>query len=182
MKTTVYNDQLCWLRRFTFRFILFGSCLIGSAQYSLAQMSAHKGQALFIYNFTKYVKWPNQASNLVIGVLGDSEMLAEMNASLKGKKAGESILEIRKVTSVTEAAQCNLVYVPSSRSKDLENLINAVQEKGVLVVSEEDMADKGASISFLLVESKLRFKINAQTIKKSGLQVSSSLLSLAVTM
>ncbi|MCX5637000.1 MAG: YfiR family protein, partial [Planctomycetota bacterium] len=50
----------------------------------------------------------------------------------------------------------------------------------VLTISEmEGFIEKGGMINFITEESKVRFEINDSAAKKSGLQISSKLLSLA---
>ena len=150
------------------------------AQRVYAQVSTYKVQAVFLYNFTKYINWPQSGTTMVIGVMGNSGVVTELNTTLKDKKTGDKAFEIKQLLTTTEAAKCNIVYLPSGRSKELKDLISAVKGKGVLIVSEEDLAGQGAGISFLQVEEKLRFKINAKVLKEAGFQVSSALLGLAI--
>ena len=177
VRTNTHGTRLYRLCRNCFLVIFLGVLF---AQPGYSQISTYKIQSIFLYNFTKYVNWPQPGNTIVIGVVGDSDLMAELNANLKGKKAGTKTFEIRQLNSTEEAAKCNLVYLPSVRSKELKELMNIVKGKGVLIVTEEDLADQGAGISFLQVEEKLRFKINSKVLKEAGLQASSGLLGLAI--
>ena len=48
-----------------------------------------KYHSIFIYNFSKYVKWPNEKSNgeFVIGVYGSSEIVEDLKVMAESKKA-----------------------------------------------------------------------------------------------
>ena len=177
VRTNTHGTRLYRFCRNCFLVVFLGVLF---AQPGYSQISTYKIQAIFLYNFTKYVNWPQPGNTIVIGVVGDSDLMVELNTNLKGKKAGTKTFDIRQLKSTEEAAQCNLVYLPSVRSKELKDLMNIVKGKGVLIVTEEDLADQGAGISFLQVEQKLRFKINSKVLKEAGLQASSGLLGLAI--
>jgi len=147
---------------------------------SAQQLRSYKGQALFIYNFTKHIKWQLNAPVFNIGILGKSDVFIELSNNLKGKVVDSRTMEVKALNSLEEASQCQIVYLPTSRSKDLPSLLALAGAKGILIITEDDLASKGAGISFLLVEDKLRFKINEEVLVKNGLQVSGGLLSLAV--
>jgi hypothetical protein len=146
---------------------------------TFAQVSQQKVQSLFIYNFTKHIKWPSSGDNFVIGVLGKSSILEDLSSTMKGKTVEGKTIEVKVLSSMSEAGACQMLFVPAAKSKELLTSIASVG-KEVLVVTENDMMDQGVGISFLTIDDKLKFKINEQVLSKSGLQVTGSLLSLAV--
>ena len=141
-----------------------------------AQVSTRKLEAIYMYNFTKYINWQNAGGGgHTIGVWEEGKVASELGANLKNK--GNIVVKVIK--SAAEAKECEIVYLPKSRSKQLSTLM-AAAGSDVLIVTEEDLAAQGASVSFVLDGSKLRFKINQGALDKAGLQASSSLLSLAI--
>ena len=143
---------------------------------SQAQVSTRKLEAIYIYNFTKYINWQHTGKEgHTIGVWEESEVASELEANLKSK--GGIIVKVIKTAQ--QAKNCEIVYLPKTKSEKLSELVSAVGSD-VLIVTEEDLASKGASVSFVLDGSKLRFKINQVALNKAGLQASSSLLSLAI--
>lgn len=144
------------------------------------QVSQYKVQSLFMYNFTKHIKWPNTSGSFTIGILGRSDIQSELLTAMKGKQVDGKEVEIKIISSIEEALSCQMVYVPTNKSKELPALLTAISSKDVLVVTENDLSEKGAGISFITVEDKLRFKINQEVLSKGGLQVSGGLLSLAL--
>lgn len=144
------------------------------------QVSPYKVQSLFIYNFTKHIKWPGSSPTFTIGILGKSEMSTELSTSMKGKQVDGKAIEVKIIASPQDALNCQMVYVPASKSKEIVEVISTIGNKDVLVVTENDLSDKGAAISFLTVDEKLRFKINQDVLNKGGMQVSGGLLSLAL--
>ena len=144
--------------------------------YANAQISTRKLEAIYLYNFTKYINFPATSSEYVIGVLHEQGIADELQGNLKNK----SEIKVKTINSPSEAKACNIIYVPKSASAQLSELVTQIGGAGVLVVTEEDLASEGAPVSFIIDGSKLRFKINQLALKKTGLQASSSLLSLAI--
>lgn len=135
-----------------------------------------KYHALFIGKFIDYIEWPDGKTNLTIGVVGDSNVYEELQASLgqRGKA------NIKKVTGASDAIDCQVIFIPASQSKLFDAINSATSGKGILLVTEsEQFARKGASISFYLEEGKLRFMLNESAAKERDLKVSSGLVSLA---
>ncbi len=147
---------------------------------SNAQISTKKLEAIYMYNFTKYINWQSQGSAFVIGVLDESSATKELGANLQNKEVKGKPIQVQNISSVTEAKKCQILYLPKSNSGQLQGILEAVRGTDVLVVAEEDLAAEGASVSFFIDGSKLKFKINKNALDKSGLQASSNLLSLAV--
>ena len=143
-----------------------------------AQVSTRKLEAIYLYNFTKYINWQKATNAYTIGVLGDSEIAQELEANLKSKGG----ITVKTINSVAEGKNCEIVYLPKSKSASLSDLVRELNNQGVLIVTEDDLAAQGASVSFVLDGSKLRFKINQQALNDAGLQASSSLLSLAIVL
>jgi hypothetical protein len=57
----------------------------------------------------------------------------------------------------------------------------ALQDRSVLTISDvENAVDRGFVIGFVNVESRLRFEVNADLAERSGLKLSSRLLSVAL--
>lgn len=148
-------------------------------QHLNAQISNFKGQSLFIYNFAKHIKWPSSPPEFTIGVIGSSDFYKELEATLKGKQIDGVNFKVKSISTTAEATKCQIVYLPSASSKELTPLISAIGNKNVLVITENDLVEKGAGISFLFVDDKIRFKLNQSVLSKHGLQVSYGLVTLA---
>ena len=141
-----------------------------------AQVSTRKLEAIYMYNFTKYINWQHAGGEgHTIGVWEESEVASELEANLKSKGG----IVVKVIKTAAEAKACEIVYLPKTKSGQLNALMTAAGSD-VLIVTEEDLAAEGASVSFVLDGSKLRFKINQGALNKAGLQASSSLLSLAI--
>lgn len=147
------------------------------------QEPGYMSQSLFIYQFTKYITWPDEytQTDLIIGVYGKSPILDELKimASLKKAPNGNPII-IRSITSIEEMQTIHILYIPSAKSREINAINLQLSDKPTLTVAERDgMAKKGAIISFIILETGiLKFEINKTALEKKKLIIAPDLLKL----
>lgn len=145
-----------------------------------AQTSITKIQSLYIYNFIKHIQWQNVSDKYVIGIMANEATVAEINSILSVRKFNNKSIEVKKITSPTQASNCHIVFVSASYGSNIKKIKAGANLKNTLLVSEKGQINNGASIAFVLENSKLKFKINESACNASGLQVSKGLMSLSV--
>ena len=144
-----------------------------------------KYQSLFVYNFTKYIKWPDayNGDKFIIGVYGDSEIYSSLNAMAASKKkttSGKNI-EIHKFSSPSEIKECNILFVSQNVARELGQIDKNTAGKPVLIVTDAPgLATQGSVINFIEKDGKIKFELNESKASSRGLIVSSSLTSLAI--
>jgi hypothetical protein len=143
-----------------------------------------KFKALFMYNFTKYIEWPQQArqGDFVIGVLGNSPIVNELEIIATKQKIGTQNIVIKTYSSVDMIDNCQILYLPPSKSKQLSSVLTKIGGKAILIITDNPgLALQGAAINYVSDGDKIKYEINRKNIDKSGLSVSSALLSLGVS-
>ena len=76
--------------------------------------------------------------------------------------------------------KCDLVFINSEPSTNTEQILSFLKDLPVLTISDGDgLAQKGIMINFILVDNKIRFEINKQSLDKSAIKASYKLLMLA---
>jgi hypothetical protein len=131
-----------------------------------------KFTALFILNFAKYVEWPSAAAtgDFVITVLGDDPVIDELKVLAGQTKIETRSVVVKKVASVDQIDNANLLYIAPDNSSSLPAVMNKFGSNNVLVVTnKKGLAKEGAGINFMMVDGKQRFEINAGSLKKAGL-------------
>lgn len=169
--------------RYYHRMLLLGSVMLMTAMPVTAQTSSYgELQAAYLYNFAKYISWPGESQQFVIGVFQEADIMDDLETTLKGKKVKGKVIVLKKITTTEELQGCNIIYVSESNSKSLSLLTESVpgKGKGILIVTEEDMIRKGAIISFVIEDDKLRFKLKKRALDEAGLVASDGLLKLAI--
>lgn len=156
------------------------SFLLGNAEKARSQDVDYKAYTLFLYNFMKYVEWPNNEGDFIIGVVGDSPVKKELYELAKNKKAKGRKIVVINVATPGDALLCNMVYIPSNKSSELKFIMERVKGKSILIVAErEGMAKKGAAFSFAIDDDdSLKFDINKTALEMQGLKIANILMSL----
>ncbi|MGH7992498.1 MAG: YfiR family protein [Limisphaerales bacterium] len=163
--------------------LIFAPGFAGFAQDS--SPSEYQIKAAFLYNFAKFVQWPPQAfagprSPMVIGMLGDNVFGDNLERTIRNKTIDNRPFEFREFHSVKEATNCQILFISPSEKKRLPKILNGLRGTSVLTVSETDhFIEDGGMINFDIEDNEVHFQINNAAAKRSGLIISSKLLSLA---
>jgi hypothetical protein len=155
--------------------------IILSSQSSWAQKE--KYHSIFIYNFSKYVKWPDaqNSGKFVIGVLGTSAIQKDLKSMAAVKQVHGMSIEIKQFSSAAEISDCHILYVSATESGLLDQVLSKTSSKPILIVTNKPgLAKKGAAINFVEVGGKIKFELNKKNVESRGLKVASSLVSLAI--
>lgn len=97
-----------------------------------AQAQDERFKAIFIYNFTKYINWPAKQGNFIICVLGNDDILPEIQSIASKKMVGTATIEVIKVNSTSEIQNCNIIYVPQNKSEYLPRLFKRQKMRNFL--------------------------------------------------
>ena len=149
-----------------------------------SEEAAAKIKAIYIYNFTKYIEWPDnyKQGNFVIGFLGsNTSLLNDLIEMSKTKKVGSQDIQIRNITTVGETEQFNIIYILPDNSAKLAEVLNKVKKKSTLIVTDnKGLAKQGAGINFVVEENKQKIELNKSNIEKYKLKVATTLVDMAI--
>jgi hypothetical protein len=138
-------------------------------------------KAVFLFNFIKFVQWPDQSGPLVIGIVGNSPIEAPLREAIKGRNAGGRALQVRRVDPEEELAGIQVVYISDAEARRTPDILRRAGGAAVLTVGETvPFLREGGVIRFFVEQNRVRFQINVAAADKAGLKVNSQLLSLAV--
>lgn len=155
--------------------------LVGISEAFSQATNLYKIQSLFLYNFSKHVKWENSGNEtFTIGVYGNTTAFTEIKKNLESKIIWGKNIKIVEIGSIQEMSNCHMAYMPKSNKKKILEFISGIDFSNTLLVTEDDMTSDGAAISFVFKESKMKFKIDKAKIEQVGLKVSSSLISIGI--
>jgi len=140
-----------------------------------------KFKALFIYNFTKYIEWPSKGGqSFVIMVLGDSPIVTELSTIAQVKKVGSSTISVKKVQSIGEVNECQILFVTNSKNRVVPDLLAKLQGRNILVITDELIGKSGFGINFIVKDGKQAFEVSKGSIENNGLKINSGLLALGI--
>ncbi|MEX2299938.1 MAG: YfiR family protein [Bryobacterales bacterium] len=169
---------------------LFWACLSVGFVCLLPALAAQSApgeaevKAALVYNFAKFVEWPDDADPqgrpVVVGVLGDPELTAIIDRTLRNKTVRGRTFDVRHFTSIDSPALCHILFVALQDAAAVKRTIHVVQDSPTLTIGElHGFSGWGGVIELVLEEKQFRFEINAGTARRGGLKVSSRLLRLA---
>jgi hypothetical protein len=164
-------------------FLLVMISLLGLASVFAQNRPTHEIHAAMLYNFIKYVQWPDEGSggDFVVGVLGEDNVYNTLKEWYDGKPKGSKKYVIKRLSSGREAASCHVVYIGKSRSRDLDEVVASTAGKSVLTITDGNgLAQKGSCINFKVVDGRLKFELNQESVATSNLKVSGQLSSMAI--
>ena len=142
-----------------------------------------KIKAVYLYNFSKYVEWPEdyKSGSFVVTVVGNnSAMLSELD-KMSQKKVGNQSISIRSISSPSGLEKSNIVFVPFESSAFLSEVMNKVKGHSTLVVTEKPgLTKQGAAINFVIKDNKQLFELSKTNAERYKLKVSSNLSALAI--
>jgi hypothetical protein len=142
-------------------------------------------KAAFLYNFAKFVEWPEQAFKaptdpIAICVFGQNPFGTLLEEAVRGKIVADRTLVVHQITDVRKLSGCHIIFLSSSDRKVLRGLLEEMKTGGALTVGEtEGFTADGGVVNFKLEGNRVRFVINMNAAAQNKLRISSKLLSLA---
>jgi hypothetical protein len=86
--------------------------LVGPLAFGQTDKPIHELYAQLIYNFIRYVQWPNEnePGDFVLGVIGGDNVYQTLKTLYEGKAKGQKEYVVKKLSSSSEAATCSVVF------------------------------------------------------------------------
>lgn len=169
---------------------------------SAAKYKEYEIKAAFIYNFLKFIDWPEEkmtsnGDQIIIGIIGNDPFGSTTDV-FKGKSVEDRKLVVKKFDSrlqlqnsaednkekltkqTEELRKCHLLFICPSEKKIVPELVEALAGYSVLTIGDNaEFIKSGGVINFFLEEKKVRFDINLTAAENAGLKIRSQLLRLA---
>ncbi len=142
-------------------------------------------KAAFVFQFANYVQWPDESfkdksAPIIIGIVKNEAMTKTLSAAVRGKIVGDRGIQVVDIADEKAAETCHILYIDSADDEKVDNFLALVRSKPILTVSDDDnFTSEGGVIRLFELDSKLRIEINVDEAERSGLTISSKLLSLA---
>ena len=166
--------------------VLAGYALSGICPPAIAAgYSVQQVQAVMLFNFAQFVKWPpgafpDDSTPVTIGVLGTNPFNGALDNAIRGENIGGRRMAVRYASRADDLKNCQIVFICQSEAIRVPSLLAAFRDSPVLTVSDiPRFCEQGGMINFVLEAGRVKFVINPRPAKSAGLQISSKLLRLA---
>lgn len=143
---------------------------------------SYQVKAAFLYNFSQFVEWPSNAfynaqAPFVIGILGADPFGSYLTELVKGEKAGNRPIVIKRFGTAAEAKGAHIVFI---NLPDAAAAIKSFAGQNTLTVGDgENFVKAGGMIRFFTEKNKIRFQINVTAARAANLVISAKLLRVA---
>ncbi len=138
----------------------------------------HQLKAAFLYNFAIYTSWPNDFSDSFnLCIYGEHSFGSELD-KLQEKKVNQHFITVKYTNHINNLADCQMVFISQSAMLDMKAILDSLTGKPILTIAD-GINQKGAALSFILEDAKIKFDVSLVVAKTSGLSFSSQLLRFA---
>lgn len=174
-----------FLRRLRLGVAIWLLPFLGSLQAAPPSPNEYSLKAVFLYNFCRFVDWPQLAfaspnDPLIIGIVGPDPFGPLLQEAIAGENYHGRPIRIDHYRSAREIRRCHLLFVSQAAAGQFDAVIRAVAGRNILTVGEtEDFLDRGGMIALTAEENRVRLRINPAALRSTKLSISSKLLQVA---
>lgn len=161
--------------------LLFCPTFLFSQQYTEYEL-----KAAYIYNFGKFVQWPEEtfksvSDPFIIGIYGQNPFGEILQQTIQNKTLQNRSIIIINVTTIEEAATCQILFISKTNKLQLSQITQGIGNKPVLTIGDNiaEFCQTGGIINFTSQHSQKRFEINNKASARIQLIISSKLLALS---
>ena len=174
-------------RLFVSMLFALAALVAGSAHAQPGASTEDVVKAAYLSKLHNYVEWPARAAppaggRTVIGIVGADDVANSLAQLSAVRDPAKGTLAVRRLRNGDPLDGIHILYLGDGYVARAGAMIEQASARSVLVVTESDDAlSRGSVINFRLVDERVRFDISLESAEKSGLRVSSQLLSLAAS-
>jgi len=169
-----------------FHILIILFTLVGWPSESSGQVTEYEIKAAFLYNFGKFVEWPEETlrdpeAPFIIGILGQDPFGKILDRLVAEGRLKNHKITIKRFERLPDLEFCHILFIGKSEKKRLPDIIEKIEQQCILTVSEiQNFIDFDGMIGLITTpENKVRFEINLAAATDAGLKMSSRLLRLA---
>lgn len=142
-----------------------------------------KVKAIFLYNFSKYITWPEKMASgrFKIAIYGNYPALKdELVKMSRVKRRGDRSFEILSFDEVGDIVNTHILFVVKEKGKDIDAVTRKLKKSSTLVVTEgEGLINRGAHINLYYENNKQKLEVNLSNFVNRGLVISEELISIS---
>lgn len=180
-----HRPGLRWLRHCGLLLFLLLWGLPGGA--SAQQVGEYHIKAVFLTNLTHFVTWPDNGNSgqdhpFIIGILGPDPFESILDKAVAGETKNGRPLKIERYRHLDEVDlhRCAILFLHASQVEQWERIRPRIAGSPILTVADvQGFPERGGMVNLLKTGQKIEVEINREAVQRSGLVMSSKLLSLA---
>jgi len=142
-------------------------------------------KAAFIYNFTQFVAWPDDAfpsidAPFVVAIVGDDPLSQAIEQAMTDKLVNGRRIVVSHFASADRIGRCQLLIVPASQQGAAAAVLAKIGNAPVLTVGDgDDFMTQGGAIRLFVEEGRIRFELAPDILAAARIKPSAKLMKLA---
>ncbi len=157
-------------------------CLLFSASPTYADnFNEYQVKAAFLYNLARMVEWPNESASapLVMCFMGE-DVFGSTVDGIANKTIRNRTLVFRKNITLRDAEVCHILYMSPSELSNVATVVRTLASRAILTVGDvEEFTEHGGMVNLIRDNERINIEVNLKRAEKTGLKISSRLLTLA---
>lgn len=141
-------------------------------------------KASYLYKFAPFVSWPKNAlaagAPFNICLMGENRFGSALEDAVRGQSIDGHPIAVRRIGTSASPSSCQILFVGRT-GVPVRQVLRSAAAYPILTVTDRDRGSGGGMIDFVLQRGRVRFAVNAAAARASGLQISSKLLALALS-
>jgi len=160
--------------------MLFIAMLFISLPASSSQQDiSNKVKAAYVFNFIKYIEWPDEKNieNFNIAYYGNEKGYWNALQEMQGLKVKHFNINVVKITSLNQTGMLQILILDNEKSSNIKMFSNQLNEQATLIISENASDKKFTMINFIQTNEKtIKFELNRYQMLNVNLRVSTDIL------
>lgn len=159
---------------------------LGTPKTNAQQFTEYEVKAAYIFNFTKFIKWPdkafdNNSSPYVLGIYGNDPFGDILKNIILNRESQDRKWVVKYYSKPEQIQKCHILFISNIQNSELKHIIDHVKTKPILTVGDEIslFCEQGGIINFSSGNTPKRFEINNTAASHAQLNISSKLLMLS---
>lgn len=150
------------------------------------QAAEYEIKAAMLYKFLSYTSWPEHAfaaedSPYRVWVLGAEQVAKELQQIVAARRANNRSIKVFRATSPSQISDPHVVFLGRDAEQYRQQVERLAEQHPALVITESPSGLKsGSVINLRVTNGRIGFEVSLTHAKKSNLEISSRLLSVAV--
>lgn len=162
--------------------LTLGSPSVGHAK----QFSAHEIKAIFLFNFSRFVTWPEEAFDSPSApfhycALGEGGLVVDaLEQSIVGETIDGRAILINQSPDTHEIEACHILFIGKNSPLEIETIMPQLTRGNVLAVSDtRGFVQRGGMMELANESGRIKLLVNTDRLDAAGLVASSKLLRMA---
>ena len=148
-----------------------------------AELSPQQIKTAYIYNFIKYIRWPNEGDkqSLKLAYYGDDKVLLNVLKTLEKQSIRSLSIEVIPTRNINNLSNIDIVLVTKKFEPQLSVINSFIKSRPVLVIADNAIEKQLLGINFINKGKTIGFEINRYNLIYHQLTVSKDIVILGGT-